>query len=255
MIRVIINADDLGISANVNEAIRICFEKGYITNTTLMVNMPDAQDALQIARDGGFFDKIGLHIDITEGNPITDAMKPFDCFCNANGSFNANFHNSTISRLWLSAAKRRAMATEVGAQLEQYEKLGLSQWHLDSHHHSHTDYSTWKVLGKMALSAGMKSVRISRNIFEEGGTSLFNRIYKKFFNAKLKRSGMEVADYFGSFADFVASYDKLADKGDALVEIMVHPMIDKAGNLVDTDHPMKDIMDFLEDKNIVLQSY
>ena len=68
----IINADDFGYSAEVNEAVSECFRAGVINRATIMVNMPGAEEAARIARENGFFDRVGLHINLTEGKALTD---------------------------------------------------------------------------------------------------------------------------------------------------------------------------------------
>ena len=50
MNRLIVNADDFGISHEVNEAISLCFMKGYINQTTIMVNMPFFCEAIEMAK-------------------------------------------------------------------------------------------------------------------------------------------------------------------------------------------------------------
>ena len=46
--KLIINADDFGISSSVNRAIVYAFSNNMITNTTLMVNMPYADEAVEL---------------------------------------------------------------------------------------------------------------------------------------------------------------------------------------------------------------
>lgn len=63
----IVNADDFGASPSINQAIDYAFKEGIINRATLMVNMPYAQDAVQLAIDGGYIDKIGLHLCLDTG--------------------------------------------------------------------------------------------------------------------------------------------------------------------------------------------
>ena len=44
------------------------------------------------------------------------------------------------------------------------------------------------------------SIRIGRNLFTKA--SLLNVVYKKIYHSKLKRTGLQIADYFGSAPDF-----------------------------------------------------
>ena len=127
--------------------------------------------------------------------------------------------------------------------MEKYCAAGLTWMHLDSHHHSHTDWSVAQVIVPIAKKMGFASVRRTRNIGL--GIGVLNRLYKIFLDAYLVRNiGVETA-YFGSYCDVVADMQKLRE--DDEVEVMVHPMyklgteLTLDGDLVDTDHPMKDL--------------
>ena len=80
----ILNADDFGYSRSVNRAIADCFARGLINRTTIMVNMPFAEEAAQLAREGGFFDCVGLHINLTEGKALSAECAASE-LCDENG--------------------------------------------------------------------------------------------------------------------------------------------------------------------------
>ena len=67
----IVNADDFGLNEIENRAIAEAFEKGLIDRTTLLVNMPFAEDAMRLASEKGFADRVGLHVNLTSGRPLT----------------------------------------------------------------------------------------------------------------------------------------------------------------------------------------
>lgn len=60
MIKVIANADDFGKSHEVNLGILDGFKRGMLQRTTLMVNMPFADEAVQLAKENGFLRQGGL---------------------------------------------------------------------------------------------------------------------------------------------------------------------------------------------------
>ena len=251
MIRTIVNADDFGISKEVNEAIRESFEKRIITNTTLMVNMPYATEAVMLAKEKGFSERIGLHLNLTAGTPLTSKIRSCRLFCNSNGNFNAKFHLSTSSRIHISKAESEAVYEEIEAQMRRYLTFGLPERHLDSHHHVHTDRSILKQAIPLIKKYDFRSVRISRNMYEK--TSKFNAEYKKIYNNKLKKLPIETTDYFGSFQDFKNYCDKIEEN--RLVEIMLHPMFSEEGELMDTKTPMSEVKAFMDTKKILAQAY
>ena len=246
----IVNADDFGISEEVNNAIKECFNKGYINRTTVMVNMPFAKEAYEIATENGFADKVGLHVNLTAGMPITEGIKSNSDFCDIEGRFNAAFYRSTRKRLHMDKDSIKDITEEIRAQIDKYIELGFTLNHIDSHHHVHTNYPVFKALRSLSKEYSFSSIRLSRNLYEGG--SLLNRIYKNIFNRNIKRICGTTTDYFGSFSDAAMYFaDEPGDKSldDATkkmsefcnkndLEIMVHPMY-KEGILVDTDIPFE----------------
>ena len=72
---VIVNADDFGQSVNVNRAIIDCFQKGLISSTTIMANMPAFDDAVDLAIENGFHQTVGVHLNLTDGEPLVSALR------------------------------------------------------------------------------------------------------------------------------------------------------------------------------------
>lgn len=62
MSRGIVNADDFGLNEKATTAILECLRNGWVTQTTLMVNMPYADVAVERARQEYKADRRGLHL-------------------------------------------------------------------------------------------------------------------------------------------------------------------------------------------------
>lgn len=239
----LINADDFGKSDSVNMAICEAFAKGLINRTTLMANMPAAKAAMELAEKEGFKDKVGIHLNLTEGRPITECMAGNLEMCDENGLFTADFHRSTLKRFLLSKATRKDIQKELDAQLGRYSELGGTLFHVDSHHHVHTDVSVLMPLMPLLKKYNVKSIRLGRNLYH-GGNSLM-RMYKRWLNKRLNGVNASKCDYFGSVKDYEA-YGAGADfKRDNTIEIMVHPMYSDGGELIDTDYLMSEMNDKL----------
>ena len=115
----------------------------------------------------------------------------------------------------------------------------------------HTDGSVINVLLPLMKRYCFRSVRLSRNLFLK--MNVLKRIYKDSYNRKLKRNGFITADYFGSYRDLSAMNGNIKD--DSLVEVMVHPMHDEMGVLVDTNTPMEKVKELLDSLHAVHQPY
>lgn len=251
MLKIIINADDLGISEDVNSAIAECFAERFITSSTLMVNMDFADEAVQLATASGWHERVGLHLNLTSGRPLTPEIRKFRIFCARDGSFNAAFAKRTLSRLHLTKYELEAVQREAEAQIRKYISYGLPNKHLDSHHHVHTDASVWKAIEPLMEKYGMRSVRISRNMYER--ISFAKQIYKDRYNRRLRSLPIQTTDYFGSFRDFMNCRTSLKDGSS--VEIMIHPMHDESGRLMDTGRPIEEERDYLSRLKYVKDFY
>jgi predicted glycoside hydrolase/deacetylase ChbG (UPF0249 family) len=67
--KLVINADDFGMSESINKAVFELVDFGTISSTSVMVNMPFAIDILKLKDRSNI--SIGLHVNITEGFPVS----------------------------------------------------------------------------------------------------------------------------------------------------------------------------------------
>ena len=154
LIKIIINADDLGFSPGVSSAILRCAERGTITAASVMVNMPFAESALRQVREQVPQLSLALHFTLTSGKPVSPPQE-VPLLVNANGMFRLGFMG-----LWkiLSSNQRTALLlqiqTELSAQLKRMDQLAEKYQirfdHLDSHQHVHALSGIWKLLRQEA---------------------------------------------------------------------------------------------------------
>jgi len=128
--KIIINADDFGLSASVNQAIIDVFLRGNLTSATLMVNMPGTEHAVALARQHPGL-SVGLHFCLTEGYAVTGVSSLTD----ASGRF---FPRQTqIARCASGKVKLADIRAEFCAQAAFFAQRQLPMAHLDSHQHIH----------------------------------------------------------------------------------------------------------------------
>lgn len=236
----IINADDFGISEDANLAIDYCFSRNIIQRTTIMVNMDNFDSAVALSKKHGYVDKVGLHLNIVEGTPLTEQIKN-TVFC-TNGLFNGQALRNRKNRFLLSKQDKIAVEQELRAQIEKYIEYGFTLLHIDSHQHSHTNPSIINLLLPLMKEYGCISLRLSRNI-PECEIVWMKKIYKKIFNAKVRKfnqcgqHSQWYVDYFGSQSDV----DKIlmdTNYQNSSIEVEVHPTIDSNGKLNDLLYPV-----------------
>jgi predicted glycoside hydrolase/deacetylase ChbG (UPF0249 family) len=242
--RLIVNADDFGYSEAVNRAILSGFETSLLTSTSIMANMPGFEDAVGlVGRYDLLAQKVGLHLNLTEGFPLSRDLCACPAFCGEDGRL-IHRHDRHLFRL--GRVERAAVYEELRMQLERVLAAGIRPTHLDSHHHVHTEWAIAPLVCRLARSHGIRRIRLTRNMGPVLGRA--KRWYKTLFNYWFlgRRSGLvDNTDYFGDVADM--NYFLNTGRGgigggriggglrDRSVEIMVHPRFDPSGRLVDSD--------------------
>ena len=73
MKRLVVTADDFGLSLEVNEAVRRAHREGILTCASLMMGAPAVDEAVAIARAEGL--PVGLHLTLVDGRPVLPAER------------------------------------------------------------------------------------------------------------------------------------------------------------------------------------
>lgn len=215
---VFVNADDYGLSKETTDAIAQSFELGYLDATSMIVNMVDFERACCVAKDKGFLDKVGLHLNLSEGLPLTDSIKKDRLFCNPQtGLFSRTFQNSLLYRIWLPRKSRLNVRNEIIAQIDKYHDGGMNSNSLDSHHHIHKEPSVLFVLLPLLKERGFSRIRIAKNTghgFRRFLNCLINLIFAVYPGVSKR------AEYL---VESISEYINLKPQGS--VEIEVHPYL------------------------------
>lgn len=226
--KVIINADDLGMSDEVNEAIFGLMTKGLVTSATILANGPCVNGALE---EGKRFPScsFGVHLNLTEFCPLSknESLKEL---LTDEGSFSGILEMAP-QRVKKTKALWCAIADEWCHQVEFVMRAGIHISHLDSHQHVHTIPFVFPVLKFIQHKYGIRKVRLARNVYRRGkGPSPFKLWAKEAYNVSLRHF---YATYTTCvFLDFLTFYERVIVEGERwpIVEVMVHP-----GSSIDPD--------------------
>tara|TARA_B100000780_G_scaffold21598_1_gene13874 strand:+ start:218 stop:970 length:753 start_codon:yes stop_codon:yes gene_type:complete len=242
---VIVNSDDFGYSKSINMATKKAFDKGYISSTTLLVNMEGYASAVEMISNNQI-DKnsVGLHINLQEGFPLTEEIKNLN-LCNSNGVFNYNFRND--SHFFRDKQFLKIVKDEIDSQIVRFKNdIVFLPTHIDSHDHTHTEFFMLKILAEVLSDHRINFLRPTRNI---GQIKLYKDIYKQIYQFTGRKYGIKFVDYFGSVCDF----QNLELKKDKIYEMEVHCMF-KNDVLTDSGRSFKD-NEFAFLKSLELKSY
>lgn len=227
----IVNSDDFGISVDITEAIVESFERGLISSTTLMANMPGFACALEHCHaNAAVRNRVGVHVNLTEGVPLTNAMRRCRRFCDGEGVMRY-VRNRPIFRL--TREEKEAVHGELSAQVEHLIRHHVHPTHLDSHQHIHTELAIAPICRSVCREFGIRAIRLSRNL---GTTDRLRFLYKRIFNWYLSADGaVSTTQCFCSADDFRALMAEGRVAKHRTYEIMVHARYREDGRLADLD--------------------
>jgi predicted glycoside hydrolase/deacetylase ChbG (UPF0249 family) len=141
---VVVNADDLGFSSDINSTIEEGYRKGCITNASLMVDGKEIEGALSVVRRNPGLG-LGLHLDL----------------CPVLGFYERPYWEMRESLR--SREMQRKVEDEVDRQIRVFKSLGLEFTHLDGHRHFHALPEIFETVVDVAAGHGLRTIRFMKN--------------------------------------------------------------------------------------------
>jgi predicted glycoside hydrolase/deacetylase ChbG (UPF0249 family) len=167
--RLIINADDFGLTPGINRAIAELHSAGVLTSATLMANGPAFEDAVAVARTHPSLG-VGCHIALTDGVPVSDPQRIPTLIGPDGKSFRPSIVHF-IGDLLLGRIHPDDVAREARAQIRKLKYFGIPITHIDTHKHTQLFPSIARPLLHVAAAANIRAIR---NPFEPQGSAALN---------------------------------------------------------------------------------
>ncbi len=155
MIRLIVNADDLGVNPARNRGILEAFTNGIATSASLLANGEAFHDAVAIAKAVQL--PVGVHLNLSEGLPLTGSVP---MLTDQQGCFRGK--KGLRDCLKRGDCPVDAVEVEWTAQIERVFSSGLVPDHLDSHQHCHLFPPLSTLVMALAQRFRIGAVRCSR---------------------------------------------------------------------------------------------
>ena len=156
--RLVVNADDLGMSRGISDGILLAHRFGFLTSASLMVNMPATEYAIEhLAAVPAL--SIGIHLNVCRGKPISPPHE-VPSLVDSSGDF--HLPPVMVRKLWRWRVSARDLETEFLAQIRWMKSRGLQPTHADSHHHAHIYPSAVSAFARAVASEGISCIRASR---------------------------------------------------------------------------------------------
>jgi hopanoid biosynthesis associated protein HpnK len=155
--RLIVTADDFGLTIPVNEAVEEGHRRGILTAASLMVTGEAAADAVARAKHLPKLG-VGLHLVLVDGVPVLPPEQ-IPHLVGSDGRFSPNVFTQGV-RIFCLPAARRQLAAEIRAQFEAFRATGLTLDHVNAHHHFHLHPTIQQTLLRLAPEFDIRAVRL-----------------------------------------------------------------------------------------------
>lgn len=239
MRQIILNADDFGRHALINDAIRRAAADGLLRSASLMAGEPAFAEAVAIAKATPALG-VGVHLTLIDGRPVLPPEE-IPSLVDAAGRFRPD--HTAFARDYLAGRVRRAdIRRELAAQIARVRAAGIVPDHVDSHQHLHVLPGIFPLVLDLAAAAGIRAVRIPKvcvgegNGFLSGGLGdIIGRLglyaLAGLARRQARRRGFATPDFFAGLvagAAVTSGYlarlaAELAAGLDGTTEVMLHP--------------------------------
>jgi hopanoid biosynthesis associated protein HpnK len=166
--RLIVNADDFGMTSGINRAILESQQNGIVTSATLMATGEAFDEAVKLARANPAL-QVGCHVSLVQSAPMLSSAK-IPSLARARNGRDAYLHQG-LADLGLAAVLGRLNPDEVvreaRAQFQKLQAAEIKISHFDTHKHVHLLPAVLRPLLQAARECGIPALRCP---FEPGGS-------------------------------------------------------------------------------------
>jgi chitin disaccharide deacetylase len=157
--RLVVTADDFGVSREVNDAVETGHRGGVLSAASLMVSAPASADAVARARRLPSL-RVGLHLVLVDGRPVLPASAVTH-LVDGDGMFRSNM-TALATVICFNSQARCQLAAEIGAQFEAFRATGLTLDHCNAHKHFHLHPLVGALIATIGARFGLRAVRVPR---------------------------------------------------------------------------------------------
>jgi len=155
--RLIVNADDFGLTPGVNRAIVELHQAGVLTSTTLMANAAATDQAIALALANPALG-VGCHIVLVDGEPVLPANQVPTLIDPQTQRFPPAL-TTLLKRLFAGRIRAEEIEAEASAQITRLQNRGLRLTHFDTHKHTHMFPAILRPVLRAAKKAGIHCIR------------------------------------------------------------------------------------------------
>jgi hopanoid biosynthesis associated protein HpnK len=155
--RLILNADDFGLTAGVNRAIAELHRAGRLTSATLMARAAATDEAINLARAMPTLG-VGCHVVLVDGEPQLPAQQLPTLVDARTGRFHPTL-GAFLRRLLAGRIRSSEIEAETAVQIALLQSEGVKLTHIDTHKHTHIFPVVLRPVLRAATAAGIRAIR------------------------------------------------------------------------------------------------
>jgi hopanoid biosynthesis associated protein HpnK len=156
--KLLVNADDFGLSKAINAGILRAHTEGIVTSTSIVAAGEAFDEAVEQAPSHPKLG-VGVHLTLVEERSVS---LPSHVPTLAPDGLLPGTYGRLVKGVATRAIRKRDIEYEFRAQIEKCLAAGLTLTHLDSHQHTHTLPSLFPVVLKLGNEYGLRGIRIPR---------------------------------------------------------------------------------------------
>lgn len=237
MKKIIVNADDFGLSEQTVDWTIRGFTCGALTSASIMAGMPATDEACRWAKEHPEF-SFGVHLCLVDERPMSEPKEIPSLVDPKTGCLWTT--RQFIWRNFAGLVRVEDIVTEMCAQYSAIAATGLPISHVDGHGHNHRLPQSIRALRELARLKGLPGLRVRRcQDIVVGREGLLGRLINEPMQRRLVDSGFRMTDHFAMNAGHSGDphwYSRLlASLPDGATEIGIHPSDDEAWRRIDTE--------------------
>ena len=157
MPRLIVNADDFGLTSGVNRAILELNQARVLTSATLMARAAATDEAVEMALATPTLG-VGCHVVLVDGEPIQPPQQLPTLTRPGTRHFQPKL-GGFVKAIFTGKVDPMEMEAEAHAQIRSLQARGLRLTHIDTHKHTHIFPQVLRPVLRAARSCGIRAVR------------------------------------------------------------------------------------------------
>lgn len=223
--RLVVNADDLGLTEGINRAVGHAHRNGIVTSTSLLAVGRAFEHAVALLRDTPSLD-VGAHLALVGEDPPLLSAAEIPTLVDKRGALPLSYR-TVVTRGGTRRIDPDDVRRELRAQLDRIVGAGLTPTHLDTHQHTHLWPTVGAVLVELAAEYGVPRVRRPRSHRRTPVGAAVNILSAR-LGHRLRAAGLVTTDDYAGLdeagrMDAARLTRALARSTGSTLEVNVHP--------------------------------